>query len=140
MPQWRVRLYVYGPVTVGHKVPLREPKGGDVNDPFYSDISVRNFPSGLRIELTARADSEKLARRASLHFIGQALDVLAINIGRPLYLSLMERQPIRPQLSDVRRVVEKLELHSAFESARDLNQRFTAFLRALSSMIPLIIT
>lgn len=98
MPQWQVELYVYGPVTVKGNVPLREPKGWDADDLFYSDILVRSIRSGAVIDLTARADSERLARRAALYYVGEALDVLALDIRLPLYLSLLDRQPIRPEM------------------------------------------
>lgn len=132
MPEWKVELYAYGPVVVKSQVRLREPKGWNPDDQFYSDIVVRNNPSGAIINLTARADTDKLANRAALHYVGMALDVLALDIRQPLYLSLHDRQPIRPASHHIKRIVEKEEWHNAFETSRDLNQRLSAFLRALS--------
>ncbi len=132
MPQWQVELYVYGPITVKGRVTLHEPKGWNPGDLFYSDIVVRNILSGAIIDLTARANTEKLARRASLYYIGQALDVLTLNIRLPLFLSLLDRQPVRPDVHHVRRIVEKHEWHQAFEYARSFDQSQTIFLRALS--------
>ncbi len=132
MPQWQVELYVYGPIAVKSRVILHEPKGWNPGDLFYSDIIVRGVLSGAIIDLTARANTEKLARRAALYYIGQALDVLALDIRLPLFLSLLDRQPVRPDTHHVRRIIEKDEWHQAFECARSFDQNHAAFLRALS--------
>jgi hypothetical protein len=132
MPQWQVGLHVYGPVVVSIQIRLQEPKGWNSEDLFYSDIVLHATPSGASIDLIARADTQKLARRAALYFVGQALDVLALDIRLPLYLSLLDRQPIRPETFSVRRLIERDEWHLAFESARNLNQNSPSYLRALS--------
>jgi hypothetical protein len=129
-----VRLYVYGSITVRHDSPirLREPKGRNPEDQFFSDIHVRDSDAGAVITLTARADSKPLAQRAALHFVGQALDVLALDTRQPIYLSQYSRQPIRPETRDVTRIIERDELHRAFATARDLEDEWRPFLRALS--------
>lgn len=132
MPQWQVELFVYGPITVKGRVLLYEPKGQNPDDLFYSDIAISATQSGVGIDLTARADTDRLARRATLYYVGQALDVLTLDVRLPLYLSLLDRQPIRPETHHVRRIIENDEWHSAFERVRDLNQRLPAVLQALS--------
>lgn len=132
MPQWKVELFAYGPVFVKGSIRLREPKGMNADDQFYSDIHLRSTPFGININLSARADTDKLAKRAALHYIGQALDVLALDIRQPLYISLHGGQPVRTTSSHVRRLVEKDEWHSAFDNSRQLNQAFPQLLRALS--------
>lgn len=132
MPKWEVELYIFGPVTIKGQIALHEPKGSNPDDLFYSDISLRSNPTGVTINLTARADNEKLARRVSQYYVGHTLDVLTLSVRQPLYLSLFDRQPIRPATQHVRRIVERDEWHNAFESARDLNEKSTTFLRALS--------
>lgn len=89
MPQWQVKLFVYGSITVKRDVRLNEPKGWNPEDMFYSDIHVRSNSSGATISLTARADTELLARKAALHYLSQALDVLALDTRQSMYLSSM---------------------------------------------------
>jgi hypothetical protein len=133
MPNWKVELFVFGPIAVIDQMrALREPKGRNPDDLFYTDINLLNNPSGVTITLTARADTKKLARRAALYYIGQALDILTLQLREPLYLSLIDEQPIRADRHHVRRIVEQDEWHNVFESARALNRSHTAYMRALS--------
>jgi len=132
MPLWKVELYAYGPVFVKGPIHLREPKGMNADDQFYSDIHLKSTTSGINITLSARADTDKLAKRAALHYVGQALDVMSLDIRQPLYISLHGGQPVRSNNNDVRRIVDKDEWHKAFDNSRQLNHAFPQLLRALS--------
>ena len=131
MPSWVVHLYIYGPITVKEFIRLNEPKGFRLEDPFYSDIELRGGGLGVLAHITARASTSQLAHKAALFFFGQMLDCLALHIDQPLYISLFERQPIRPERHSVQRIVEQEEWRSAFREARLLALAEPTFLRAL---------
>lgn len=132
MPEWQVELYVYGPVTVRGHSSLHEPKGYDPDDIFYTDINTRNMSNGLHVEVTARAENDKLAQRTALHFVGQALDVLSLRLRLPLVASLLENQPSKAEPGRARRIITHDEWREAFQEARQLNQERTTLHRALS--------
>ena len=140
MSEYEVALYIHGPITVKGRITLREPKGQNPDDPFHSDISLTKTQYGVLATLTARTDAdstnakdEMLATKAALHFLGQTLDVLALDIRRPLYLSLLDRPKGWPKEHRQRLFVAQDSWHSAFNGSRVLGERHTAdFLRALS--------
>lgn len=131
-PIWEVTLYVYGPITVDRYLNLNAPKGFRLADPFYSDVNIRSSKVGIDATVTAYASTGELARKAALLFFGQMLDALALQIDRPLNLSLNGTIPIRAKIYDARRRVEKDEWQEAFREARLLALTETTFLRALS--------
>lgn len=136
MPTWEVELFVYGPITIKDRIRLNEPKGLHLENPFYSDIDLRRASYGVLANFTARASTNQLANKAALFFGGRMLDVLAIHINLPLYISLFERRISERRLLQtegppVRRVIEQKEWHSAFEQSHLLAQIEPTFLRAL---------
>jgi hypothetical protein len=129
---WIVQLFVDGPIAVPAPVHFQHPKGFDDRRQFYSEVSVQNSPSGLRMSVTAFARERDLARKAALVFVGEMLDVLATELKLPLRLSLFDpRNADRPGHS-VKRVVREIELRQAFGRARVLSEQEPTFLRALS--------
>jgi Apea-like HEPN len=131
MPIWEVDLFIDGSITVKGPINLNVAKGFRLVDQFYSDVELRKSASGASATVTARADSKKLARKAALFFFGQMLDVLAIRTSQPLYISLIEDQPIRLATHSVRRLIDQEEWLSAFNEARSLATNEPTFLRAL---------
>jgi len=131
IPTWVVELSVYGPVTLKRSLTLNEPKGFRLEDPFYSNIELRNTSFGIRASVMALASKSQLANKAALFFFGQMLDALAIQISCPLYLSFTEQRPDRRERHAVRRVVEREEWQLAFHEARLLALSEPTFLRAL---------
>jgi hypothetical protein len=131
MPIWEVQLFIYGPVTTKVRMVLNEPKGFRLDDQFHSNIELNRTSSGVSSHVTARAETSQLARKAALFFFGQMLDVLAVQIDQPMYISLHEKQPSRSEIHHVRRIVEREEWHSSFSDARSLSQTEPTFLRAM---------
>lgn len=130
---WEVTLFVDGPVTLRGRYSTSQQKGFRPDDPFYSDITINSIPSGLRAEVTARAPDERLAYEAAVFFFGRMLDVLAVRIDQPLYLSLAERRvDTNPRgRHDVRRRLQVDEIEHAFHEAHLLATSSPPFLRSL---------
>lgn len=95
MPIWEVDLFIDGPISVKRQLNLNVAKGFRLVDQFYSDVELRKSGSGVFAIVTARADTQRLARKAALFFFGQMLDVLAVQTTQPLYISLIESQSVR---------------------------------------------
>lgn len=99
---------------------LNVAKGFRLADQFYSDVELRKSGSGVFAIVTARADTQRLARKAALFFFGQMLDVLAVQTTPPLYISLIESQSVRSVRHTVRRLIAEDEWSAAFNEARAL--------------------
>ena len=131
LPTWKVDLFSYGPIEIKSTIRLNEPKGFQLQDPFYSDIQLVNKPFGVQASVTAYASTNQLAHKAALFFFGQMLDALTIKINQTVYLSLSEVQPRWLESYTVRRIVEKKEWSDAFREARLIAIAEPTFLRAL---------
>ena len=132
MPLWNVHLLVEGPVDYRGPNRTTQQKGFRPDDPFYSDIAIRPVPSGLSLQVTARADTTDLARKAAVYFVGKMLDALAIEIDQPLVLSTADERAGPPRSrNDVRRIVELAEIEAAFAEAHLLSRDRPSFLRSL---------
>lgn len=131
LPIWEVDLVVDGPVAIRHHFRTTQQKGFRLDDPFYSDVSFRDMPHGLRATITARASDEKLAFEAAVFFFGQMLDALTLTVDRPMYLSLTEGESVHRRRYDVHRVVEEEEIGEAFHLAHHLSTNSPSFLRSL---------
>jgi hypothetical protein len=101
------------------------------DNPFYSDIEIQSIPSGLRATVSACAIDVELAYKAAVFFFGRMLDVLTLNINRPMYLSLGEGERVRGPRHDVRRLIESHQINEAFHEAHQLETTRQSFLRAL---------
>jgi hypothetical protein len=130
MPIWEVDLFIDGPISVNRQLNLNVAKGFRLVDQFYSDVELRKSSLGVSATVTARADNQKLWRKAALFFFGQMLDVLAVQITQPLYIGLIEGQSIRSARQTVRRLVSE-EWLAAFNEARALAKNEPTFLRAM---------
>ena len=131
LPVWLVELSVEGPVTVRGAFRTIEQKGFQLDNPFYSDVEIRNAPYGLRATVTARASNEKLAFEAGVFFFGRMLDTLTLAIDRPMYVIIGEGDRGRGTRRDVRRVIEPREFEDAFQGANQLATHSPSFLRSL---------
>jgi hypothetical protein len=131
MPIWEVDLFIDGPISVKRQLNLNVAKGFRLADQFYSDVELRKSGSGVFAIVTARADTQRLARKAALFFFGQMLDVLAVQTTQPLYISLIESQSVRSVRHTVRRLIAEDEWLAAFNEARALATNEPTFLRAM---------
>jgi hypothetical protein len=127
---WLVNLHVTGPFTIQNQIQMRQQKGFNPAAPFYSDITINPSMSGFRALVTARAQDEHLAYQAAVFFFGRMLDVLALELFLPMYLNLTERTH-RSENHDVRRIIQKEELETAFIEARRLGENYPTYLRSL---------
>ena len=131
-PTWIVQLFIDGPVAVPATLTFQQPKGFNRRRQFYSDVSTRNIPSGLRMSVTAYAREGGPARKAALVFVGETLDVLATDLKLPLRVSLYDPRSAAADGHTVKRVVTREEIERAFGRARWLAEYEPTFLRALS--------
>ena len=130
-PNWEVDLNVYGPITVNRLVNLHEPKGFSLPNPFQSEVQIKPASAGVQITATAYATSIQNARKVTLVFIGYMLDVLAVQINLPIFLSYTPTQNFHGQGFGERRIVTHDEWHDAFFESRLLSLSEPTFLRAL---------
>lgn len=131
IPTWQVECYVSGPLKVSTPIKLREQKGINLDDPFYSDIEITNTTSGVKVTVTAFASTDELARRAGLFFVGQMLDVLTFSLNQPINLSLQKGPKFTQNEFDVQRIIEKIEWSNSFKISRQLSFDEPTFLRAI---------
>lgn len=110
-------LFVGGPVTLRRHFSTTQQKGFRPENPFYSSINISKVSSGgLRATVTARASDEQLAFEAAVVFFGRMLDVLALTVNLPLFLSSTDQGPPGGRSRhDSRRVVEHWEIEDAFQ-------------------------
>jgi hypothetical protein len=129
MAEWQVELSVSGPITTNQQIRFNAEKG--YTNPFWTNISVKNASHGVVIILVARADNQTDANDAGLYFVGQALDLLCLEIDLPLYLGLTGTQ-IRPVNDNVRRIIGLDEWTACFRHAREIGSSRPTYSRALS--------
>lgn len=129
MPEWQVALSVSGPITTDRAIKFCAEKG--YVNPFWTSISVKRAPHGVVISLVARADNQSDANDAALYFVGQALDLLCLEIDLPLYVSLTGTQ-MRPVNDNVRRIVSLDEWIDCFRRGREIGNTRPTYSRALS--------
>ncbi len=131
VPIWAVTVSILGPIKVRSRYSLLEPKNSPRSDLFYTNLLLQPASEGVGVSVEARAETASLAGRAALVFVGQMLDVLALQVDLPLRASLGERHGPPVEGYAERRIMEKSEWHVAFEKARILSYSEPSFLRAL---------
>ncbi|WP_168118509.1 methylamine utilization protein MauJ [Paenibacillus sp. HB172176] len=129
MTIWEVELFLYGMIKVKESMSLRQQKGREELNPFFSDIEIKNFNDGVVIKSTAYAPNRSLANSAALIFIGQMVDCLVVEINEPISISNDGRRYFSRN-NNVKRYIELQEFISAFEEALFLNQHHPTFLKA----------
>lgn len=131
LPTWEVDLTIHGPIAVKERNHLIEPKGFSLPIPFQSDIRIRTVNTGVQATVTAYASNKGTARKVSLFFMGQMLDILALKVNLPLFLSYSSQLINRAENYSERRIITLDEWHEAFYDARLLALSETTFIRAL---------
>jgi hypothetical protein len=129
MAEWEVALSISGPITTLREIRFDAEKG--YVQPFWTNISVKRASHGVVISLVARAENKTDANDAAVYFVGQALDLLCLEIDLTLYVSLTGAQ-IRPINDNVRRILNREELVSYFDRARQIGSMRPTYSRALS--------
>ena len=130
---WEVKLEVGGAVKVARPFDMRQAKGFDPNDQFYSDISIKNGACGLIANITAYAPTSEIAYKAALHFFGNMIDVLCFKIDLPLYLYYYHVTNRGNEEYTTKRILDKPLFEESFRIAREyaVNTEKSAILRAL---------
>lgn len=131
LPTWEVKLSIFGPIKIRGTHELRIFKGFQVDDPFYSDISIKSTNFGVETSVTSFASKSSLAHKAAIFFLGQMLDSLALSTRQPLFLSFQDIRVNRFEEFSTRRIIEEHEWISSFKESRCLNEYEQTFLRAL---------
>lgn len=127
--EWQVELAISGPLAVERPISLQVEKG-EIH-PFLTTVSLKNTPNGILLTLIARAYDQSGANDAAVYFVGQALDVLALRDGIPIYLNL-NRPEFRNLDTHIRRLITKHEWLDAFQSGRRYSMERPYLSRALS--------
>lgn len=130
-PTWEVKLSVDGPIKTNPIQSFKIFKGFQQDNPFYSDISIKNVQYGVVVSVTAFASNSDLARKAAILFIGKMLDALSLKVKLPLFLSFTENLGTRKYEKNIKRIIEKDEWLTAFKESRLLNEHERTFLRSL---------
>lgn len=129
MANWKVSLLVSGPITIDREIKFRAEKGSE--NPFWTDICVKNRSHGVQIDLVARAENQTDANDAALYFVGQALDYLCLKVKLPIFLSLTGTH-VRQVADNVRRIVGLNEWIECFVEGRNIGSNRPTYSRALS--------
>ncbi len=126
---WTITLNIAGKVkTVRSPLKLQVEKG---YTPFWTEVIFENAPNGVLIQVGVKAHDETSADDAALFFVGQALDVLALRLNMPLYLSLANVEARKLDLH-AKRSVSKDEWGDAFRLGREYGIERPIFSRGLS--------
>lgn len=127
--EWEVELAISGAITLGRKS-FRLPVEKGEQDPFTTTVTISKADQGCHCKLIARAYTEENANDVTVYFVGQALDVLSLELDLPLYLNLFQPK-FRSVSSHVRRVVTEEEWLEAFTRGRDFSINRRHFSRAI---------
>jgi hypothetical protein len=130
---WDVTLEVVGPVKVNLPIDMRQAKGFNPDDQFYSDVLVKSSRYGLTANITAYAPTSEIAYKAALHFFGNMIDVLSFKIDAPLNLYHKYFTSIGLSEYSVKRILDRNIIVESFRTSRDysINERKSAVLRAM---------
>jgi hypothetical protein len=131
-PTWIVQLFIDGPIATQDVIWFQHPKGFSRTRQFYSDLRFNSTPAGLRASVTAYARNSDLARKAALVFVGEMLDILALDLGLPVKLSLYDARAAGHDSYSVKRAITEIDLRKFFRHARWFSEQERTFLRALS--------
>ena len=116
---WEVKLEVGGPIKVAREFDMREAKGFDSDNQFYSDVSIKNNRCGLAVSITAYAPTSDIAYKAALYFLGNMIDVLCFKINLPLYLYYYHVTNRGDEEYVTKRIVDKQLFEDSFRIARE---------------------
>jgi hypothetical protein len=126
---WEVTLAISGPITVEVPLNMNVQKGQE--QPFWTTLKVTKAPQGVKAEIVAKAINQTDASDAAIFFVGQALDVLALHIGLPLYVGSLKGYH---HVGDthVKKLVSEQEWLDSFRLGREYGANQAVLSRALS--------
>jgi hypothetical protein len=131
---WEITLEVGGPVKVEHPFSMRQAKGFEQGDQFYSDIKIANVHNGLKANVTAYADTQDVAYKAALYFFGSMIDVLCFKIDLQLFLYYYNSSFSNNDGFATKRILTQELFVKCFNIARDysMDEHKAAIIRAMS--------
>lgn len=116
---WDVSLEVNGPVKVEQSFNMRQAKGFDPDDQFYSDVKIANSRNGLKANVTAYADTQDIAYKAALYFFGNMIDVLCYKVDLPLFLFYYNTSVSIDDEFRTKRIIDQELFSDSFRIARE---------------------
>ena len=125
--EWDVELAISGPVSVANPFTRNVQKGRE----FWTPVTIKNVPEGVRLTIVARAQDEQSANDTAVYFVGKMLDVLGLHLDLPLHLSLFE-QRFKPISGHVKCRVPKTEWLEDFELGRRYQKDRRYFSRSIA--------
>lgn len=129
---WEVDFDLSGPFTVESNFSLLKEKGFDA-DQFYSSVAVSRKPrGGIKVTITAYADSSESAYLVACVYFGRVKDVLSFLNEMPLQIESNEVSSLFQVNHSVRKMLKKRDFSIAFKIARKLEQEEPTILKALS--------
>ena len=128
--EWEVELAISGAISLQRNNITFNVEKGEEN-PFTTTLTLSKTKNGVKCVLIARAYNQENANDVAVYFVGQALDVLSLQLDIPLHLDFF-RPEFREISNHVKRIINQEEWYEAFHLGRNysLNRRY--FSRALS--------
>ena len=111
---WEVSLSVSGPVKVREKIKFDTQKELNIGEVFTSSIEIKPNNEGFNIVATVFTTEQDSAHKVALLFVGRMLDILAIKLNSPLFVSLDDDWKYTKK-SQQRAIIKKSDFQSAFE-------------------------
>lgn len=127
---WEVDFDVFGPISIANEITFRQEKGFDQHQ-FYSDISLRKSPFGIKATITAYADNISIAETVAYVYFGRMRDVLSLENDIPIQLYKHEGAFANQKNFVSRRLLKKSDIISAFKMARRFELEQPKLLRAI---------
>lgn len=127
---WEVDFDVVGPISIASEINFRQEKGFDQHQ-FYSDISLRKSPYGIRATITAYADNMSIAETVAYVYFGRMRDVLSLENDIPILLYKHEGAFNNQRNFKSRRLLSKSDIITAFKMARKFEINQPKLLRAI---------
>lgn len=118
---WDVELDVGGPIKVKRAFSMKQAKGFDPEDQFYSDVKITNSRIGLTASVTAYAETQDVAYKAALYFFGTMIDVLCFKVDLPLFLYYYKTDVVFNENPRTKRIVTQGEFSNSFRTAREFS-------------------
>ncbi|MGI6430190.1 MAG: methylamine utilization protein MauJ [Syntrophomonadaceae bacterium] len=122
---WDVELKVGGAIKVENAFSMRQAKGFDPDDQFYSDVFIKNGSNGLIASITAYAPNSEIAYKAALYFFGNMVDVLCFKIDIPLYLYYYNAMNTNKVDYTTKRILNREIFEESFRIAREFSMDVT---------------
>lgn len=118
-----------GPISVRQNTTLDVMKG--TRSPFLTTVKITNTRYGVNLKVLSYGRDAVRAGQSGLFFVGEAVNLLALRLNRPLYLNLID-QEIETINHSTKKVMSAEEWRSYFTLGRDYGQTRSVFSRAIS--------